>query len=83
MTPDEQARAAFETLLGNIATKVRSVPESEREALLNDTQQTLRSMAMQQGLDEAQATAWAAEIDKEVRARLREPAEAGANDNAD
>lgn len=82
MTPDEQARQAFETLIENVLAQVRAVPQADRTPLLDQTRLALREMAMRHGLAEPQAARWAAEIDHELRFRLMHGAQATSNDNA-
>jgi hypothetical protein len=82
MTPDEQARQAFETLIENILAQVQAASEADRAPLLDQTRLALREMALRHGLAEPQAARWAAEIDQELRFRLMHGAQATSNDNA-
>lgn len=79
---DDQARRAFETLIGNILARIRTAEEGDRDALLDQTRLALRDMAMRHGLAEPQASRWASEIDHELRFRLVHGAQATSNDNA-
>jgi hypothetical protein len=81
MTPDEQARQTFETLLNNILAHVRSVPAAAQDAVLAETRDALRSIAAAHGLSADQAASWAKEIDEELRFRLLCDPHAISNDN--
>jgi hypothetical protein len=82
MTPDQQARQAFEVLIENILARVRAVPQNDQPALLDQTRLALREMAMRHGLAESQAARWAGEIDRELRFRMLHGAQETSNDNA-
>jgi hypothetical protein len=81
MTPDQQARQAFETLIENVLAKLHATPEPDREGVLDRTRIALREIALKHGLAEPQAARWAGEIDRELRFRMLHGAQETSNDN--